>query len=80
MENELEDWQVDLEQHIRQCQCPCNHMGYGNYWSYKSQRPALEYSQVRRGSAEHATIGRRFTQRRAVVAFGLVTHRYATSP
>ena len=35
MEHELEDWQVDLEQHIRQCQCPCNHMGYGNYWSYK---------------------------------------------
>ena len=35
MECELEEWHLDLEQHIRQCRCPCNHMGYGNYWSYK---------------------------------------------
>ena len=27
--------QLDLENHIRQCQCSCNHLGYGNYWSYK---------------------------------------------
>ncbi|KZS07957.1 Uncharacterized protein APZ42_028339 [Daphnia magna] len=36
-ELELEEWhqQLDLEHHIRHCQCSCNHMGYGNYWSYK---------------------------------------------
>ena len=34
---EMEEWsqQLDLEDHIRRCQCSCNHMGYGNYWSYK---------------------------------------------
>jgi len=33
-----EEWmhdQLDLENHIRHCQCSCNHMGFGNYWSYK---------------------------------------------
>lgn len=36
-QQELEEWhqQLDLEHHIRHCQCSCNHMGYGNYWSYK---------------------------------------------
>lgn len=30
--------QLDLENHIRHCQCSCNHLGYGNYWSYKVSR------------------------------------------
>lgn len=42
-ELELEEWhqQLDLEHHIRHCQCSCNHMGYGNYWSYKVGRKYL---------------------------------------
>ena len=35
MEHEMEEWRNDLEQHIRHCQCTCNHMGYGNYLSFK---------------------------------------------
>lgn len=34
---ELDEWHQqlqDLEDHIRHCQCSCDHMGYGNYWSY----------------------------------------------
>lgn len=32
-----DEWskQLELEDHIRHCQCSCNHLGYGNYWSYK---------------------------------------------
>ena len=43
MESDRQQWvqhnhqddQLDLENHIRHCQCSCNHMGFGNYWSYK---------------------------------------------
>lgn len=43
-QQELEEWhqQLDLEHHIRHCQCSCNHMGYGNYWSYKVPAPLTD--------------------------------------
>ena len=42
-QQELEEWhqQLDLEHHIRHCTCSCNHMGYGNYWSYKVRTTTL---------------------------------------
>ncbi|KAF2363023.1 Renal dipeptidase family [Trinorchestia longiramus] len=33
----LEDLPADIQEHILKCQCPCNHMGYGNI----SKRPEL---------------------------------------
>ena len=31
------EWNIDLDirQHIQQCTCTCNHMGYGNYMDYQ---------------------------------------------
>lgn len=29
------DIDVDIRQHIQQCTCTCNHMGYGNYMDYQ---------------------------------------------
>lgn len=32
------DIDVDIRQHIQQCTCTCNHMGYGNYMDYQVSR------------------------------------------
>lgn len=29
------DVDVDLQKHLQQCSCECNHMGYGNYMDYQ---------------------------------------------
>ena len=43
---ELDEWHQqlqDLEDHIRHCQCSCDHMGYGNYWSYNDVNNKVTY-------------------------------------
>lgn len=30
-EEEEEELSFDLRQHLRECRCPCDHLGYGNY-------------------------------------------------
>ncbi|KAK6630830.1 hypothetical protein RUM44_003000 [Polyplax serrata] len=32
------DIDVDIRQHIQQCTCTCNHMGYGNYMDYQVKK------------------------------------------
>ncbi|KAJ9579658.1 hypothetical protein L9F63_004681 [Diploptera punctata] len=29
------DIEMDIREHIQQCSCTCNHMGYGNYMDYQ---------------------------------------------
>ena len=46
----------------------------------QSQRPALEYPQVRRRPVKHPAAGGRSAEGRAVVALRLVPHRHAAPP
>jgi hypothetical protein len=29
------DVEMDIREHIQQCSCTCNHMGYGNFMDYQ---------------------------------------------
>ncbi|GLH01393.1 Uncharacterized protein GBIM_07547 [Gryllus bimaculatus] len=33
--SEWGDIELDIRQHIQQCSCTCNHMGYGNFMDYQ---------------------------------------------
>ncbi|KAK2721262.1 hypothetical protein QYM36_003516, partial [Artemia franciscana] len=46
-------WENDLEHHIRQCPCTCNHLGYGNYWDYEVGSSTAKLQDARRTTGEY---------------------------
>ncbi|XP_019768567.1 dipeptidase 1 [Dendroctonus ponderosae] len=44
----------ELLQHIRECPCPCDHMGYGNYLDYQQIPPCPPYPALSRETSFNA--------------------------